>query len=195
VALALLIQLNRQPQYLFIALLLACFAIPAMGERDKSPNHKEFNLNTIPQVRCSGEKVDIRGEGKLKFGFKEIGDQRFFMPVDGDLAKGIGQKICPNSGQCEVGVGLSTRRKYMANTRIGIKDPENLVEDGSGTGSCKVYLIVTSVPNRPPQGDVAPGTQVKFRLFYTVTYKWDSDHRVTFFKATPAPPSTIECIR
>ena len=83
----------------------------------------------------------------------------------------------------------------MANTRIGIKDPENLVEDGSGTGSCKVYLIVTSVPNRPPQGDVAPGTQVKFRLFYTVTYKWDSDHRVTFFKATPAPPSTIECIR
>src|SRR5882672_9480969 len=81
-----LIQLNRQLQYLFIALLLACFAIPAMGERDKSPNHKEFNLNTIPQVRCSGEKVEIRGEGKLKFGFKQILDQRFFMPVDGDLA-------------------------------------------------------------------------------------------------------------
>jgi hypothetical protein len=189
-----LIQLNRQPQYLFIALLLACFAIPAMGERDKSPNHKEFNLNTIPQVRCAGEKVDIRGEGKLKFGFREILGQRFFMPVDGDLAKGIGQKICPNSGQCEVGVGLSTRRKYMANTRIGIKDPENLVGDGVRTGSCKAYLVVTGVANPPPQGDVAPGTQVKFRLFYTVTYKWNSDHKVTFFEATPAAQNTIECI-
>ena len=60
---------------LLIPLLLACFAIPAMGE-DKTPNHKEVLLNTIPpnmSVPCAGEQVDIRGQLKLKFGFKKFG--------------------------------------------------------------------------------------------------------------------------
>ena len=74
-------RLHRQLQYLFIALLLACFAIPAMGERDKTPNHKEFPLNSILQVPCAGEKVNIRGELKLKFGYGEFQGERFFMPV------------------------------------------------------------------------------------------------------------------
>jgi hypothetical protein len=67
-----LIQLNRQLQYLFIAVLLACFAIPAMGERDKTPNHKEIIINSIRQVLCASEQVDLRGELKLKFEDREI---------------------------------------------------------------------------------------------------------------------------
>ena len=70
-----LIQLNRQLQYLFIALLLACFAIPAMGERDETPNHREFFLHTITRQvpsPCGSETVDIRGMVKLKFGFKRL---------------------------------------------------------------------------------------------------------------------------
>ena len=39
-----LIQLNRQLQYLFIALLLAGFAIPAMGEKIKPLTTGNFSL-------------------------------------------------------------------------------------------------------------------------------------------------------
>ena len=70
--------MDRSPSrlaLLLIPLLLACFLIPAMGE-DKTPNHKEVLLNSIPpnmSVPCAGEQVDIRGQLKLKFGFKKFG--------------------------------------------------------------------------------------------------------------------------
>jgi hypothetical protein len=168
-----------------------------MGERDKTPNHKEINLNTISQGKCTGEKVDIRAEGKLKFGFMEIGGERFFMPVDRDLAKGIGHKNCPNSGQCDVGRGQTPGigRMYTADTRIGFRGVENnVLRNGDRFGTCQLYLLVTGVPNRPPKGDMAPGRQTKFRLFYNVYYEFNSDHHVTVFKATPAAPHTTECV-
>ena len=182
---------------LLIPLVFACFAIPAMGERDKTPNHKEINLNTITQGKCTGEKVDIRAEGKLKFGFREFAGHRFFMPVDRDLAIGIGRKNCPNSGQCDVGRGQTPGigRVYTADTRIGFRGVENnVLQNGDRFGTCELYLLVTGVPNRPPQGDIAPGRQTKFRVFYNVYYEFNSDHQVTVFKATPAAPHTIECI-
>jgi hypothetical protein len=53
-----------------------------MGERDKTPNHKEIIVNSIQQVLCASEKVDLRGEMKLKFGVREFFGQRQFGPVD-----------------------------------------------------------------------------------------------------------------
>ena len=46
-----------------------------MGERDETPNHREFFLHTITgQVPplCGSEMVDIRGLVTLKFGFKKV---------------------------------------------------------------------------------------------------------------------------
>ena len=120
---------------LLIPLVLACFAIPAMGE-DKTPNHREVLLFYYPWTcpsPCAGEKVDIRGILKLKFGFKKFDWGRRlrapFHPVDRDLAKGYGKITCPNSGQCDVGRGqplpVGTGRKYTADTRIGVREVNN----------------------------------------------------------------------
>jgi hypothetical protein len=184
---------------LLIPLLLACFAIPAMGE-DKTPNHKEVLLNSIPpnmSVPCAGEQVDIRGQLKLKFGFKKFGpiDERpQFYPVDGEVAKGYGQITCPNSGQCDVGRGqplpVGTGRKYTADTRIGVRQVINSDNGEKGVGTCNLFLLITGVPNPFPQGDVCPTCRpVTFKLWFILTYGFKKDgnkREVTFFKATPA---------
>jgi hypothetical protein len=120
-----LIQLNKQLQYLFIALLLACFVIPAMGG-DPTPNHKEFRLNKTPadarwrQVPCAGEGVDIRGLLKLKFGMGDFFNTGHlqFGPVGRDLAAGWESGGCPNRGDCLVGFGKTTRRRYTAKKEL-----------------------------------------------------------------------------
>ena len=83
---------------------------------------------------------------------------------------------------------------YMADKRIGITEVQNhVLQNGFRFGTCKLFLIVTGVPNHPPQGDVAPVGQVRFKLFYAVEYHFNSNHQVTFIKATPATPA-IRCI-
>ena len=189
--------MDRSPSrlaLLLIPLLLACFAIPAMGE-DKTPNHKEVLLNSIPpnmSVPCAGEPVDIRGQLKLKFGFENFLGERRFFPVDREVAKGYGQVPCPASGQCNVGRGQTPGigRMYTADTRVGITRVANHV-NGNGVegGDCDLWLLITGVPNRPPQGDMAPGRPVTFKLWFTVTYGFERNkngrHSVTFFKAIP----------
>ena len=189
---------------LLIPLLLACFAIPAMGERDETPNHKEFFINSIRQVPspCGSEEVDIRGLLKLKFGFGEFANQRMFMPVDRNLAKGIGQKVCPNSGGCEVGKGLSTGRKYMADKTITINnvankiDSQNKIKGVYGTGTCTIKLFVTGNPNPPGQGDPCPGCTFKrFSIEYTLSYEFNKNHKVTpdGLKVIKQKTSDIRC--
>jgi hypothetical protein len=180
-----LIQLHRQLQYLFIALLLACFAIPAMGERDKTPNHKEIMINSIPQVLCAGEKVDLRGQLKLAFGVREFFGVRAVGPVDIKLQKGF-SGTCPSTeGTCLVGIGKTTRRRYVASKRLEIPGGVETHElNGLGVGTFKLRFLITGNPNPPPQGDPNPGNEVRFKLLYTVSYKFSND-KVTFFKATP----------
>lgn len=180
-----LIQPNRQLQYLFIALLLACFAIPAMGERDKTPNHKEIIINSIPQVLCAGEKVDLRGQLKLAFGVREFLGVRAVGPVDIKLQKGF-SGTCPSTEEtCLVGIGKTTRRRYVASKRLEIPGGVETKElNGLGVGTFKLRFLITGNPNPPPQGDPNPGNEVRFKLLYTVSYKF-SNNKVTFFKATP----------
>jgi len=182
-----LLQLNRQLQYMFIAVLLACFAIPAMGERDKTPNHKEIIINSIPQVLCAGEKVDLRGVLTLKFGVKEFFGQRLFGPVDIKLEKGFFGGACPSTEEtCLVGIGKTTGRRYVASKRLEIPGGvETKKLNGLGVGTFKLRFLVTGNPNPPPQGDPNPGNIVRFKLLYTVSYKFNDNNKVTFFKATP----------
>ena len=198
-----LIQLNRQLQYLFIALLFACFAIPAMGERDETPNHKEFFLHTITRQvppPCGSEAVDIRGMVKLKFGFGHFAGQRFFMPVDRDLAKGIGNITCPNSGQCDVGRGQSTGRQYKADKVITVNDVTNKIDTNNkikgfyGSGTCKIKLFVTGNPNPAGQGESCPEcTFSRFSLEYTLTYEFNKNDKVTSFKVINRETPNIRC--
>lgn len=180
-----LIQPNRQLHYLFIALLLACFAIPAMGEQDKTPNHKEIIINSIPQVLCANEKVDLRGQLKLAFGVREFLGVRAVAPVDIKLQKGF-SGTCPSTEEtCLVGIGKTTRRRYVASKRLEIPGGVETHElNGLGVGTFKLRFLITGNPNPPPQGDPNPGNEVRFKLLYTVSYKF-SDNKVTFFKATP----------
>lgn len=199
--------MDRSPSrlaLLFIPLLLACFAIPAMGAQDETPNHKEFFINSIREVPspCGSEMVDIRGLMSLKFGFGQFLGQRFFMPVDRDLAKGIGQIKCPNSGECWVGIGKTTQRRYMANRTITINDVKNNIDSQNkvkgvyGTGTCTIKLFVTGNPNPPGQGDPCPGCTFKrFSVEYTLSYQFNKNHKVTpdGFKVIKQKTSDIRC--
>ena len=185
-------QLNRQDQYLFIALLLACFAIPAMGERDETPNHKEVYLNTITRdipPPCGSEMVDIRGLVKLKFGFGNFNGQRAFFPVDRDLAKGIGNITCPNSGQCDVGIGQDSKRRYKADKVIAVRgvtneiDTRNKIPGVYGVGTCTIRFFITGNPNPAGQAESCPECTFKrFSLDYTLSYQFNKNDKVTDFK-------------
>jgi hypothetical protein len=181
------IQPNRQLQYLFVALLLAGFAIPAMG-KDPTPNHKEFTLNKTPanarwrEVGCRGiaEGVDIRGRLKLKFGIKDFSGfgNKQFGPVDIDLTTGW-SGACPNNGDCLVGFGKITNRKYTANTKIAVRGVNTEEGNEGGGGKATIKLFITAHPNPPGQGDPCPGcTPPHFQLVYDVFYKFDGNHRV-----------------
>jgi hypothetical protein len=170
-----LIQLNRQ---LFIALLVSCFAIPAMAQRDKTPNQKEIILNKVRLVLCTDEDADIRGQLNLKFGHGQFSGQRFFMPVDRVLAKGF-SGACPNSGECLVGSGKTTNRQYVANTTVGINNVENENINGIKVGKCTLILFLTAKPY-----PANPRNEVRFKLLYTVSYKFH-DNKVTFFDVSP----------
>ena len=178
------IQPNRQLQYLFVALLLAGFAMPAMGQKDKTPNHKEILLNKTDngrrQVLCTDEDVDIRGLVKLKFGMKDFfgTGRREFGPVDRDLATGW-SGACPKSGECLVGFGKTTNRKYMAHTTLGMPCIKTKNVNGVGLGICTVSLFVTAKPY-----PASPGSEVHFKLVYTISYKFD-DNKVTSFDVSP----------
>ena len=167
-----------------------------MGERDETPNHREFFLHTITgQVPplCGSEMVDIRGLVTLKFGFKKVDlpgrTERFFQPVDTDLAKGIGNINCPNSGQCDVGRGQSTGRQYKANKLIAVRgvtnhiDTQNKIPGIYGEGTCVLRLFVTGNPNPAGQGESCPACMFKqFSVDYTISYLFNKNDKVTDFK-------------
>jgi hypothetical protein len=193
-----LIQLHRQLQYLFIPLLLTGFVIPAMGA-DPTPNHKELTLNKTPanerwrEVSCVGvaEGVDIRGKLKLRFGMKD----GFFRVVDGDLATGW-SGACPKNGNCLVGFGKITNRRYTANTQVGtgVGEVKNKRINDERTGLCTIKLYITSSPNPPGQADPCPGCRpANFRLVYEVTYKFNDNHRVIGNPTFLPPFGKIEC--
>jgi hypothetical protein len=78
-----LIQLNRQPQYWFIALLLTCFAIAQTGQAaDNTPNHREIVIKPlgIPLgfIPCAAEKVALSGKVKISFHRREDRGASFF---------------------------------------------------------------------------------------------------------------------
>ena len=138
--------------------------------------------------------VDIRGMVTLKFGFKKVDlpggrTERFFQPVDTDLAKGIGNITCPNNGQCDVGVGKSSGRRYKASKVIAVRgvtnhiDTQNKIRGFYGSGTCALRLFVTGNPNPAGQGESCPECTFKrFSVDYTISYEFNKNDKVTDFK-------------
>jgi hypothetical protein len=124
--------------------------------------------------------VDIRGLVKLKFGMKDffVTGNRRFGPVDRDLETGWSGK-CPNSGDCLVGFGKTTGRQYVANRTLGMPCIKTKDVNGFGLGTCTVSLFVTAKPY-----PASPGSEVHFKLVYTISYKFD-DNKVTSFNVSP----------
>jgi hypothetical protein len=73
----------------------------------------------------------------------------------------------------------------MGRTGVGIETSENHNNNGDKTGICRMFLIITGVPNPPPQGDPAPGRQVRFKIFYTVAYALIKTIRSPFVSPFP----------
>jgi hypothetical protein len=132
-----------------------------------------------------GEDVDLRGILKLAFGVRKFGGVRDVGPVDIKLQKGF-SGTCPSTeATCLVGIGKTTRRRYVASKRLEIPGSVTTHElNGLGVGTFKLRFLITGNPNPPPQGDPSPGNEVRFKLLYTVSYGF-SNNKVTFFKATP----------
>ena len=130
----------------------------------------------------------------LKFGFKQVDlpgcrTERFFQPVETDLAKGIGNINCPNNGQCDVGVGKSSGRRYKASKVIAVRDVRTISireirsRGFYGVGTCALRLFVTGNPNPAGQGESCPECTFKrFSLDYTISYEFNKNDKVTDFK-------------
>ena len=167
--------MGRSPSQLallLIPLVFACFGLAQSTEAaDPTPNHREIVINSIPQIPCAGEKVDLRGFLRIKFGVKEFFSVRTFGPVDIKLEQFSGR-------------GQTTGRKYEASPRLEMPGGLETNElNGKGFGTFKLRFLVTGNPNPPPQGDPNPGNVVRFKLLYTVGYEF-SKNKVTSFKAT-----------
>jgi hypothetical protein len=191
-----LLQLHRRLRYLFIPLLLAGFAMPAIGG-DPTPNRREIMLNYthVPHVSCAGEDVDLRGVLEIKFKHRPDGVAPRGLE-DISLPKGFNGITCKeNEPTCLVGKGQRTGRKYMASTiQIvpGSIKPLFPEKNGlPGSGQLKLKLRITGVPNPPGQPDSCPGCTVPFSLVYTVTWRFKNKD-VNFFQYSK-PPFAICC--
>jgi hypothetical protein len=172
------IQTNRRLQYLFIPLLLAGFAVPAL-EGGPARDTETIILNNVRQVLCTEENADIRGKLELKFGHqKQANGETMFVPVNIRLVEGF-SGACPNNGECLVGFGKSpTRRRYVANTTGFLRCTRNFNDNGVKAGWGAFFLVLTAQSH-----NANPGNEVRFRLAYTISYKFHNNN-VTNFKLT-----------
>ena len=109
--------------------------------------------------------------------------------MDRDLAKGIGNITCPNSGQCDVGIGQDSKRRYKADKVIAVRgvtneiDTRNKIPGVYGVGTCTIRFFITGNPNPAGQAESCPGCTFKrFSLDYTLSYQFNKNDKVTDFK-------------
>ena len=178
-----LIQLNRHLHYLFVALLFASFAIaqsvqaepdedsPNVAESDamataaNHPNQRMilFDYTTDPIICSFNEQVELHGTIRISF-------------------KKSGNKVRPATvslGNFE-GVGLTTKREYVADTVT--LEILNLSRVSPGfrlllPTDLQIANLIIPVTGKHPTdlnsatGDPLPGQNVHFQLDYTIGRK------------------------
>jgi len=164
-----LIPLHRQLQYLFIALLLACFAIAQSGRADNTPNKREIPINIKKPLQCAGGDVIL--QGNLVVAFKNVPDL----------------EVVPASLKLEGfrGTAVSGGRKLEVNPKDVDFLPFLKVDTGIGEGKFGVELKVNG-PGLPG------GSPLRFRVRLSpIVYKF-RDKKVT--KIIPDDAPVVRCI-
>jgi hypothetical protein len=142
-------------------------AAKAQGAKDPTPNHREITINwlPIPTVPCAfgGEKVDLRGI--LKLAFRASGG--LVRPEHVELQQGF-SGTCPSTEEtCLVGIGQTTRRRYVA-TKTEVKNIDTSPAlNGVGGGTFKLKVLITGTPNPLPKATLS--LDRKFALNFCTT--------------------------
>jgi hypothetical protein len=176
-----LIQLNRQLHYLFVALLFASFAVAqsvqaepdedspnvtesaAMGKAAKHRNQRMILFDyTTDRIACSFYE-QVKLHGKIRISFKKKGN-----------------KVTTSLENFE-GVGLTTKREYVADTVTLEKTRISSIHNGFRLllPSDLDFIANLTIPvtgKHPTDlnsatGDPLPGKDVHFQLVYTIGWR------------------------
>ena len=161
-----LIQRNRQLQYLFIALLLGCFAM-AQSAMAQNPNHREINLNfTVGPVQCSFmDNVPVSGKVNLFF---EHRDGKGVVPTTVTL------------NPFNAGPGSNSRRNYTGTVEV-----TKVLAPRPHDNIAFLSIRLTANPNPPGQADLDPGVPKQFSIRYEITWAYANGKVTTFFHLRP----------
>jgi len=183
-----LVQLSRQVQYLFIALLFASFAVvqsaigggfvegtKLTGKMWELPTHFKGNTGQC----AGGDEVEVYGKLQVEFVVQPRPDgKKVVLPR---TVEENGKLFLPKHASKDVrGDGRTSRRTYRVD--------KVQVEKGSaypatkfnkfGSGAFRLRIFFVGNPNRvnTAQGDVSPGKVFTFSVVYEeVDYSWNSE--------------------
>src|SRR5262245_2188651 len=176
-----LIHLNRQLHYLFVVLLFASFAVASVSAAN--PQRRiVFAYTTDPILCCFNEQVALHGTILISF-------------------KRIGNRVRLDRASLEnfEGVGLTTRREYVADTvtlqKTNLLQLPPLVRSFLPTGLQLAHLTIPVTGKHPTDlnsatGDPLPGQDVHFQLAYGIGWR-SLNGRVTTFIPDFGPLSVI----
>ena len=169
-----LIQLNRQLHYLLVALLFASFAVAQSVQAGSNQRMIQFDYTTGPILGAFNEQVELHGT--IRISFKKKGTK-------GPLATGSLENF--------EGVGLTTKREYVADTvtveitRISRMAPVfRLLLPSDIDFIANLHIPVTGkhpTDLNSATGDPLPGQDVHFGLVYSIGWRWGRDGKVAGF--------------
>ena len=203
-----LIQLNRQLHYLFVAFLFTSFAVAqsaqaepdedspnvaksaAMGKaaknrKPRNPRNQQmilFDYTTAPVICAFNERVQLNG--KIRISFTQNGTQ-----------------LTASLENFE-GVGLTTKREYVADTVTLAIRPVSSISPGfrlllPSNWDFAGYLTIAVTGKHPidlnsATGDPLPGKDVHFQLNYNMGWGL-LNGKVAGFSRTPDNEGIISC--
>jgi len=192
------VQLTRQVQYLFIALLFASFAVVQSAKAE--PNEADLVGNmaaeddavpdlgsdtenaagveaaTDPNERTIKSRGIIEGNA-LQCGFKE--KVWFNVELRVSFKSNGNGKVLPVKASVVTfdGDGRRTGRTYMGN-KVNIENIKTIKTKGGGEGTVEFRIPVTSKPKN--QGGLQTGANVDFVLVYGKLWTWEKGNVKSF---------------
>jgi len=173
------VQLSKQVQYLFIALLFAGFAVTANAVeegKELSRNKWEIGTRFTQNAVCAGLPVVVAGKLTLAFKVEPRNGRNVIVPItekqpNGDL-------LLPKDASNRVGAtgNFSGQKRHYKVDRVELE----FKGLGAALGSMVMRVFFVAKPNavNTAQGDLSPGNTFTFRAVYKVEWA-ANDGRVT----------------
>jgi hypothetical protein len=178
------VQLTRQVQYLFLALLFASPAVTAKGDTVNGErilgNHWEIATRFEGNVQCAGGHVTGGGKLEVRFERVRIGNDVGFVPKtfqgnDEEFLK----SLFPES--FSDGVGATGPGRTYKVDRVELEYKHLSDTDNTGIGKLKIFFFGRSGGVNTAQGDIHPGYPFHFRVVYKdVIWRWEGGNVVSF---------------